>query len=232
LPEDPSPRRATAENSAVDADAAAKPVHILVLASGGGTNLQALIDAQTDGAFERGGITAGRIIAVLSDRSEAYALERARAAGIPAFVEKPNPSLAKPERRRDLSDRVLRLCREKHIDLIVYAGFLSILAGDIIHEYAGRMINLHPSLLPKFGGEGMYGDHVHRAVLAAGETESGCTVHLVDAGTDTGPILLQRKIPVLPDDTPESLAGRIHREEHLAIVEGVKLMLENCGWRT
>ena len=204
--------------------ALSKPVNILVLASGSGTNLQALIDVQAGGALE-----GGSIAAVLADRSGAYALERARAAGIPAFVEKPDSGLAKPERRRELSDRILRLCREKEIGLIVYAGFLSILAGTIIKEYAGRMINLHPALLPKFGGDGMYGEHVHRAVLATGETESGCTVHLVDAGTDTGPILLQRKVPVLPGDTPESLAERIHKEEHIAIVDGVKLMLEELS---
>ena len=210
-----------------------KPIDILVLVSGGGTNLQALIDAQAGGALgdiHVGGKNAGGVIsAVLSDRSGAYALERARAAGIPAFVEKPNPSLAKPERRAELSDRILDLCREKQIGLIVYAGFLSILAGDIIKEYAGRMINLHPALLPKFGGDGMYGEQVHRAVLAAGESESGCTVHLVDAGTDTGPIILQRKVPVLPGDTPESLAERIHKEEHIAIVDAVKMMLEELN---
>ena len=205
-----------------------KQANILVLVSGGGTNLQALINAQAEGVFA-GGKAAGRIAAVLSDRDGVYALARAKDAGIPAFVEKPDPALAKPQRRQELSDRILRLCREKQIGLIVYAGFLSILAGNIIEEYAGRMINLHPALLPKFGGQGMYGDHVHRAVLAAGEKESGCTIHLVDAGTDTGPILLQRKVPVLPNDTPETLAERIHKEEHIAIVEAVKLMLERLS---
>ena len=197
------------------------PINILILASGGGTNLQALINAQAGGALK-----GGSIAAVLSDRSGAYALERAKLAGIPAFVEKPDIGLAKPERRNELSDRILRFCQEKQIGLVVYAGFLSILTGAMIKEYAGKMINLHPALLPKFGGEGMYGEHVHRAVLVAGETESGCTIHLVDAGTDTGPILLQRKVPVLLNDTPESLAERIHKEEHIAIVDGVKLMLE------
>ena len=215
-----------------------KEVNILVLVSGGGTNLQALIDAQASGELKARGaggtnasgtIASGRITAVLADRSGVFALERARAAGIPALVEKPDPRLPKPERRRQLSDRILALCREKQIGLIVYAGFLSILAGDIIEAYAGRMINLHPALLPRFGGQGMYGEHVHRAVLAAGETESGCTVHLVDAGTDTGPILLQRKVPVLPGDTAESLAERIHKEEHIAIVDGVKIMLERLS---
>jgi len=200
------------------------PKNILVLVSGSGTNLQAVIDAQ-----ERGDIGAGRIAAVISDKSGVYALERAKAAGIPAFVEKPDGALPKPERGRELSDRILRFCREKKIGLVVCAGFLSILAGEIIETYAGRMINLHPALLPKFGGRGMYGEHVHRAVLKAGETESGCTVHLVDAGTDTGSILLQRKVPVLSGDTPESLAERIHKEEHIAIVDAVKMMVERLG---
>jgi phosphoribosylglycinamide formyltransferase 1 len=196
------------------------PKNILVLVSGGGTNFQALIDAQN-----RGEMGSSRIIAVISDRSGVYALERARAARIPAFVEKPDSTLPKPERERELSDRILRFCREKKIDLVVFAGFLSILAGEIIEAYAGRMINLHPALLPRFGGRGMYGENVHRAVLEAGESESGCTVHLVDAGTDTGSILLQRKVPVLSGDTPESLAERIHKEEHIAVVEAVKMML-------
>ena len=197
------------------------PVNILVLVSGSGTNLQALIDAEASGEL-RG----GRIAAVVSDRDGAYALERARSAGIPAIVEKPDSTLPKPERRRELSDRLLRVCREKEIDLLVLAGLLSILTGAIIEEYSGRIINLHPALLPKFGGEGMYGEFVHRAVLAAGETESGCTVHIVDTGTDTGPILLQRRVPVLPGDTSESLAERVHKEEHIAIVEAVKMMLK------
>ena len=210
-----------------------KPINILILVSGDGSNLQAIIDTQFKGEF--GGVTASgkiaivRIAAVLSDRPDVYALERARIAGIPAFVEKPDAGFPKNERRLDLSNRILRFCREQEIDLIVQAGFLSILTGNIIEEYSERMINLHPALLPKYGGQGMYGEHVHRAVLAAGEKESGCTVHLVDAGIDTGPILLQRKIPVLPDDTPESLAERIHPEEHIAIVEAIKMMIQHLA---
>ena len=200
-----------------------KQFNILVLVSGGGTNLQSLIDAQIRGEFGQ-----GRIAAVLSDREGVYALERAKASGIPSFVEKPDRSLPKPERRRELSDRILRLCRTMQIALIVHAGFLSILAGDIIEEYAGKMINIHPALLPDFGGQGMYGEHVHKAVLAAGVTESGCTAHLADAGIDSGPIILQRKVPVLPGDTPESLAARVLEEEHIAIVEAVKIMIERA----
>jgi len=198
------------------------PVNILVLVSGGGTNLQALIDAQAEGRLE-----GGKITAVISDRKGAYALERARAAGIPAFEEEPDMGLPKPERQQELSDRILRFCRESEIGLIVLAGLLLILKGAIIEEYSGKIINIHPALLPKFGGEGMHGKHVHRAVLAAGETESGCTAHLVDAGTDTGPILLQRKVPVLPGDTPESLAKRVLVEEHIAIVEAVRIICSN-----
>jgi phosphoribosylglycinamide formyltransferase-1 len=199
-------------------------MNILVLVSGGGTNLQALIDAQ-----QAGRLGEGAIAAVLSDRAGVYALERARAAGIPAFTEAPNKSLPTAERRRELSGRILRVCRERHIGLIVHAGFLSILSGGIMEEYAGKMINLHPALLPKFGGQGMYGDRVHRAVLAAGETESGCTVHLVTGGIDAGPILLRRRVPVLPGDTVETLAERIHTEEHIAIVEATAKMVLSSG---
>jgi phosphoribosylglycinamide formyltransferase-1 len=196
-------------------------VNILVLVSGGGTNLQALIDAEKSGALGN-----GRIAAVVSDRAGAYALERAKSAGVPAYTELPGKGLPKPERRRELSDRILRFAEERKIGLIILAGFLSILEGNIIGTYAGRIINLHPSLLPKFGGAGMYGERVHQAALDAGETESGCTVHIVDAGTDTGPILLRRKVPVLPGDTPGVLAERIHQEEHVAIVEAAALMVK------
>jgi phosphoribosylglycinamide formyltransferase-1 len=194
-------------------------INIVVLVSGGGTNLQALLDAEKKGAFCRDGIVFGKITAVVSDRSGAYALERAKIAGVPGVVAEPDRSLPKEQRRQELSDRILGIASEHQAGLLVLAGFLSILSGKIIREYSGRIINLHPALLPKFGGDGMYGEHVHRAVLDAREKESGCTVHLVDAGTDTGPILLQRRVPVLPDDTPDTLARRIHWEEHFAIVE-------------
>jgi phosphoribosylglycinamide formyltransferase-1 len=203
----------------------APPLKILALVSGTGTNLQALIDAERSGALGN-----ALIDAVISDR-EAYALERARLAGIPALLEAPDRTLPREARRRELSDRVLALARERGIGLIILAGFLSILEGEIIGVYAGRIINLHPSLLPKYGGPGMYGERVHRAVLAAGEGESGCTVHLVDGGTDTGPVLLRRRVPVLAGDSPESLARRIHGEEHIAIVEAAALMVERLRGR-
>jgi len=203
-----------------------KVLRLLVLVSGSGTNLQALVDAQRAGRLGN-----AKIVAVLSDRPDAFALERAKKAGIPALVETADTDLPPARRRSELSDRILKRVREYHADALVLAGFLSILEGELIAAYSGRMINLHPALLPKFGGAGMYGDRVHQAVLAAGESESGCTVHLVDAGTDTGEILLQRRVPVLRDDTPESLATRIHAEEHLAIVEAVTVLAERlaCG---
>jgi phosphoribosylglycinamide formyltransferase-1 len=199
-------------------------VKIMVLVSGGGTNLQALLDARKNDGSE--------IVLVVSDNPKAYALDRAKAAGVAAAVEEPDWNIPKDKRRQELSDRILKLAETYHIDLIVLAGFLSILRGEIVRRYSGRIINLHPSLLPKFGGDGMYGERVHCAVLDAGEKESGCTVHLVDAGVDTGPILLQRKVPVLSGDTPDILAERIHTEEHIAIVEAVKIMVEQLKGRT
>jgi phosphoribosylglycinamide formyltransferase-1 len=141
------------------------------------------------------------------------------------MVEAPDRALDRRARRRELSDRILARARGRGTGLIILAGFLSILGGELIGAYGGRIINIHPSLLPKYGGPGMYGGRVHQAVLAAGERESGCTVHLVDGGTDTGPVLLQRRVPVLPGDSPESLAARIHGEEHIALAEAAALMV-------
>jgi phosphoribosylglycinamide formyltransferase-1 len=211
-------------------------LRLLVLVSGGGTNLQALLDAEREGRLGRAapssvppssgpGPSRALVVGVVSDRIDAYALERAHAAGVPTAVLEVDRTLPKAERRRDLSDRILVQAWALQADAIVLAGFLSILEGNLVDEFAGRMINLHPSLLPKFGGAGMYGEKVHAAVLAAGEKESGCTVHLVDSGTDTGPILLQRRVPVLSGDTPATLAERIHAEEHIAIVEAVAALI-------
>ncbi len=193
----------------------------MVLVSGSGTNLQALIDAEKSGKLEN-----GTIAAVLSDRAGVFALERAEQAGIPFFVETPQRGLPRTERNLELSERVFERAESLKIDGIILAGFLSILQGPLISSFFGKMINLHPSLLPKFGGDGMYGMKVHQAVLDAGETESGCTVHFVDAGTDTGTIILQRKVPVLPGDSPEELAERIHHEEHTAIVDAAVILIK------
>jgi len=205
-------------------------VRLLVLVSGGGTNLQALIDAERAGGLGAPGHPA-HIVGVISDRPGVFALERASKAGIPCFLEKPDLTLPKADRRKDLSTRLLERAKELDAELVFLAGFLSILTEPFVSAYAGRMLNLHPALLPKFGGPGMYGERVHEAVLAAGERESGCTVHWVDAGTDTGPILLQRKVPVLEGDSPETLAERIHEQEHRAVVEAVTAAASACSPR-
>jgi phosphoribosylglycinamide formyltransferase-1 len=209
-----------------------KNMKIAVLVSGGGTNLQTLIDyekANPDCPYH--------IELVVSNTKSAYALERAKNAGIQAEVRSPYSVLGKENaekadrdtKRIAISDAILDLCLSHKIDAIVLAGYLSVLGGKIIEEYSGRIINLHPALLPKFGGVGMWGHNVHEAVLAAGEKESGCTVHLVDSGCDTGKILVQKKVPVLPDDTPDSLYARIAPEEHKAMVEGVCMLSEILG---
>ena len=203
-------------------------INIMALVSGSGTNLQALLDAEKAGTLtstSTDALGSGKMALVISDNAEAYALQRAKAAGVPAFAEEPDKNLPANERRRELSQRIFNMAIKYNISIIVLAGFLSILTGKILAHFSGRIINLHPSLLPKFGGEGMYGEFVHCAVLAAGEKESGCTVHFVNEGIDSGPILLQRKVPVLPGDTPDSLAKRIHEQEHIAIVESVKMLL-------
>jgi len=199
----------------------------MTLVSGGGTNLQALLEAEKNGKLGNGKLTV-----VISDRPKAYALERAALQGKSVYVVEPDSRLPKEERRKEHSDQICRLARENDISLIVLAGYLSILAGKILKYYNGRIINLHPSLLPKYGGDGMYGEYVHRAVLNAGEKESGCTVHIVDDGIDTGAIILQRTVPVLPGDTPDALADRIHEQEHIAIVEAAALMTERFQQQT
>ena len=204
-------------------------LNIAVLVSGGGTNLQALIDYEKSHAD-----CPYKIVLGASNTKAAYALERAKGAGIPSFVRSPfsvmGPDAAKAadrdEKREAVSDAMLDLCREYKAQAIVLAGYLSVLKGKIIEEYADRIVNLHPALLPKFGGVGMWGHNVHEAVLAAGEKESGCTVHLVDSGCDTGRILVQKKVPVLAGDTPDSLYARIAPEEHKAMVEGVCMLAE------
>ena len=205
-------------------------MNIAVLVSGGGTNLQALID------YEKNNKDCPYSIAiVVSNTKNAYALERAKKADIPSFVCSPYSVLGaeraksadRDTKRIEVSNAVLKLCKEHKVDAIVLAGYLSVLGGDILAEYKDRIINLHPALLPKFGGVGMWGDNVHKAVLSSGEKESGCTIHLVDDGCDTGKILIQKKVPVLEGDTPDSLYARIAPHEHEAIIEGVKLLAEN-----
>lgn len=201
---------------------------VAVLVSGGGTNLQTLIDYEAEHKVE----CPYEIVVVISDHKDAFALERAQKAGIPTAVTSPFSVMGKDvaqnatrdEKRLAVSNAMLDHCQKFGAQIIVEAGCLTVLSGDILKNYANRIINLHPALLPKFGGVGMWGHHVHEAVLAAGETESGCTVHLVNEVCDGGEILLQKKVPVLPDDTPETLYARIAPKEHEALLEGLLLL--------
>ena len=201
---------------------------VAVLVSGGGTNLQTLIDYEAEHKVE----CPYEIVVVISDHKDAFALERAQKAGIPTAITSPFSVMGKnvaqnatrDEKRLAVSNAMLEHCQKYGAQIIVEAGCLTVLSGDILKNYANRIINLHPALLPKFGGVGMWGHHVHEAVLAAGETESGCTVHLVNEVCDGGEILLQKKVPVLPDDTPETLYARIAPKEHEALLEGLLLI--------
>ena len=176
---------------------------IAVLASGGGTNLQAILDYFAAQGDER----AGEVVLIASDRPGAGALERGRRAAVPAAVLKSKQAPGGCELRD--------LLREHRVDFIALAGFLRLLSKDTIAEFPSRIVNIHPALLPSFGGPGMYGERVHRAVLQSGARVSGATVHYVDEEYDNGAILAQWPVPVLADDTVQSLAGRVLKVEHV-----------------
>lgn len=202
--------------------------NVAVLVSGGGTNLQTLIDYQV----EKGDECPYKIVVVISDHKDAFALERAAKAGIPTTIRSPYSVMGKEAaqaadrdtKRTAVSDAMNADCKQYGAQIIVEAGCLTVLAGNILKDYSDKIINLHPALLPKYGGVGMWGHHVHEAVIANGEKESGCTVHLVNEVCDGGKILLQKKVPVMPDDTPDTLYARIAPEEHEALLEGLLMM--------
>ncbi|RKX20135.1 MAG: phosphoribosylglycinamide formyltransferase [Candidatus Zixiibacteriota bacterium] len=186
---------------------------LAVFASGGGTNLQALIDACRSKAI------GAEIRAVISNNSKAFALERAKKSGIDTF----HISKKKYPDENKYVQAIKDVLARYNIDLIVLAGYMKLLPVDIVRNYYGRIINIHPALLPKYGGEGMYGLNVHKAVLQAGEKYSGATVHMVDERYDHGPILIQRRVPVLTNDTPETLAARVLEVEHKILPMAVSL---------
>lgn len=188
-----------------------------VLVSGGGTNLQAIIDAA-----ESGFIPGSKVVVVISNRKDAFALERAKKHGIKGiFIDR--KSFCCPAA---YFEAIIGELASNKVDLVCLAGFLLKLESNIIRRYKGKILNIHPALLPKFGGPGMYGHHVHEAALKAGETESGCTVHFVDEQYDHGEIILQKRVPVLKNDTPGTLAKRVLEQEHRAFPEGLKLFFE------
>ena len=183
---------------------------ITVLISGTGSNLKSIIEAVETGILKC------EIVSLISDRPDAGGLKLAEEKGIETFFFS----------GKTTSDNILDTVKE-NADLIICAGFLSILKGKLLKEFHNRIINIHPALIPSFCGKGMYGLHVHQAAVDYGVKVSGCTVHFVESGVDTGPIILQRTVDVLYTDTPEDLQKRILKEEHIAIVEAVKLISED-----
>lgn len=189
-------------------------VNIGVLISGGGTNLQSLIDN-----IEEGNIN-GEIKIVISNRKEAFGLIRAKNAGIEALYINP---LDFPT-EKEYNKKIIEELEKRNIELVVLAGYLKILSKEFTQKYEKRIINIHPSLLPDFGGKGYYGDRVHKAVLDSGVKTTGATVHFVDEGTDTGEIILQETVEVREDDTVESLKARVLEVEHKLLPEAVRLL--------
>lgn len=171
-------------------------LRVAVMVSGGGTNLQAIIDAINNKT-----ITNAQIVGVISNNANAYALTRAKDNGIQAMCVSPKDY----DDRDKFNDALLEAVKGLNPDLIVLAGFLVKIPEKMVHEYSHRIINIHPSLIPSFCGVGYYGLHVHEAALKRGVKVTGATVHFVDTGTDTGPIILQKAVKIEPDDTPESL---------------------------
>ena len=186
---------------------------IAVLVSGSGTNLQSIIDN-----VENGNLNC-EITYVIADR-ECYGLQRAEKYGIETLLL--DRKIIDNKLANEIIDSTLERCKT---DYIVLAGYLSILTEKFIKKWDKRVINIHPSLLPKFGGKGMYGIKVHEAVIKAGEKESGCTVHFVTNEIDAGEIITNVKVPVLEDDTPETLQKRVLEQEHKLLIKGIKKIL-------
>ncbi|RKL63859.1 phosphoribosylglycinamide formyltransferase [Thermoanaerobacteraceae bacterium SP2] len=187
-----------------------------VLVSGGGTNLQSIIDH-----IESGYLPA-EIAVVISSKEGAYALERAKKHHIPAYVVKRKDF----DSQEKYEDEMIELLRRHHVELVVLAGFIKVLSPHFVRAFPNRIMNIHPALIPSFCGKGFYGEKVHEAVLNYGAKITGVTVHFVDEGTDTGPIILQRAVAVEDDDTPDTLADRVLKEEHKIYPEALKLYAE------
>lgn len=187
---------------------------IAIFASGNGSNAQRIIEHFRDHSDIR-------VALIISNKADAYVLERAKNEGIPAFVFSRQEFIQ--------GEAILELLRREQIDFIVLAGFLLLVPPALIAAYPKRIINIHPALLPNYGGKGMYGDRVHEAVLAARETESGITIHYVNENYDEGDIILQASCPVLAGDTIESLATRIHKMEHELFPRTIEKLLSANG---
>ena len=193
-----------------------KKLNLVALASGGGTNLQAIIDN-----MEAGKLSA-QIRAVISNNSKSGALERARNHNISA-IHLSHKQFATPE---EFDQKLLSILKENETDLVILAGYMKMLSPVVIRAYKNKILNIHPALLPAFGGKGMYGIHVHEAVIDSGVKVTGVTVHLVDEIYDHGAIIVQKCVPVLSDDTPETLQQRVLPHEHQLYSEAIQLFAE------
>jgi phosphoribosylglycinamide formyltransferase-1 len=189
-------------------------INLGVLISGGGTTLQNLADNISAGKLP------AKITCVIASNPTCQGIARAQKLNLPLFIitRKDFGSL------EDFSNRIAHTLRHHSVHLALMAGFLSL--WNIPDDFHGRVMNIHPALLPRHGGKGMHGEHVHKSVLAAGDNESGCTVHFADNTYDTGPIILQKKVPVLPTDTPETLAQRVFEQECQAYPEAIQLFMQ------
>lgn len=189
-------------------------IRLAVLLSGNGMTLQNLYDLAQAGSLP------ARVVLVIANKADAFGLERARTMGVPAHVitRKDAGSL------EEFSRRIFDECRKAQVDLVVLGGFLQLI--QVPDDFLGRVMNIHPALIPAFCGKGFYGHHVHEAVLEMGVKVTGCTVHFADNQYDHGPIILQRAVPVLDDDTPKTLAARVFAEECIAYPEAIRLFAE------
>jgi phosphoribosylglycinamide formyltransferase-1 len=193
-----------------------KPTKLGFLASGRGTNMQAIIDACNSGRLD------AEPVVVISNNADALALNRADREHIPAFHLGAR-LFTDPD---ELDQRIAETLMQHGAELVILAGYMKKLGPRTLAAYAGRVINVHPALLPKFGGRGMYGDNIHRAVLAAGEPETGVTIHVVEEKYDSGPVLAQRKVKVEPGDTVQTLGARVLAVEHELFVETIGAVLQ------
>jgi phosphoribosylglycinamide formyltransferase-1 len=194
-------------------DAMAKPLKIAVLGSGKGSNMQSILDAIGAGTLD------AQIVCVIADVPDAYIMERARRANIPAYYLSASPFRTKLD--GEAEQAYIHLMKSHGADTVVLAGFMRIVKAQLLHAFPHRVLNIHPALLPAFPGV-----HGWTQALDYGAKVAGCTVHFVDTGTDTGPIIVQRAVPVLEGDTPESLHARIQAEEHLAYPQALQLLAE------
>ena len=188
---------------------------IAVLVSGSGSNLQAIIDNIESGYLRCS------IEAVISDKKDVYGIDRAKSKNIKTYI------LDKKQLGTGISDEILRIIDGK-VDLIVLAGFLSILKGELLKTFKNKIINIHPSLIPSFCGGGMYGLKVHEKAIEYGVKVSGCSVHFVDEGTDSGPIIIQKVVEVYSTDSAKDLQLRVLAQEHIALPEAIKLISDNA----